>query len=98
LSGYRGGTGRAIRKDALVKTGKVWHDTRIKGLDGSSTFNLGRSGFLEKQYRTDPVTIDLKSEVNISPFRGSIGYQYDLDKALSGLSEQEIDAIKCLAR
>jgi hypothetical protein len=97
LSRYRGGTGRAIRKDALEKVGKLWHDGKIKGLDGNSTINLARVGLMERVYSTEPVTIDLKSSVNISPFRGSIGYQYDFDKAVDGLSAEEIEAIKALS-
>lgn len=90
------GVGRAISKSALEKVAPIWPDKYSNGLDNRSTFHIARKGILEKRYfAEEPVAIDLKSAVNIWPFQ-SRGIEYPLDKALSGLSEEEITAVKCL--
>jgi hypothetical protein len=90
------GVGRAISKSAIEKTHPIWPDKYSKGLDNRSTFHLARKGVLEKRYfNSEPVAIDLKSEVNIWPFE-SRGMEYPLEKVLNGLSIEEVNAIKCL--
>lgn len=89
------GSGRAISKNALIKTGNLWADKLNKGLDNNSTVALAKKGFGERRISSvEPVGIDLKSEVNIWPFEKK-GAEYPLEKALSGLSEEEVNAIKC---
>lgn len=91
------GTGRAISRIALEAVSKLWPDNINKGLDNNSTYILAKNGFGEKRVACDdPVVLSLKSDVNIWPFE-SLGIEYPLDKALNGLSEEEINAIRCLA-
>jgi hypothetical protein len=89
------GTGRAISKKALLQMGPLWKDKLNHGLDNDSTFALAKKGFLEKRVPSEPVVIGLKSEVNIWPFEKK-GSEYPLEKALEGLSDQEVNAIRCL--
>lgn len=90
------GAGRAISKQALEKVGSLWKDKLDKGLDNNSTHNLLKKGFMEKRVpMPEPVTIGLKSDVNLWPFEDK-GSDYDLEKALNGLSDEEVNAIQCL--
>jgi hypothetical protein len=93
------GLGRAISKDALVAMGgMIWNQDQVHGLDNFSTFALARKGYLEKRFKSvEPVAIDVKSEVNIWPFR-RIGQPYDYAKAISGLSYREVCALKNLRK
>jgi hypothetical protein len=97
------GLGRAISRKALesckCKDGvyRLWGERHSHGLDNNSTFRLAGKGFLEKRYASaEPLAIDIKSAVNIWPFQ-KIGTEYDFDKAMDGLGENEIEAIKSLA-
>lgn len=90
------GGGRALRRDVL-ESGDVWHNNKSTGLDKNSHFNISRKGFLGKRVKTEkPLIVDLKSETNIWRYNSNVGKKYPLDDALKGLSEQEINAIKCL--
>jgi hypothetical protein len=90
------GVGRAISKKALSSLSSLWTDKLNHGLDNQSTFALARKGFLEKRVSSpEPVAIDLKSAVNIWPFERK-GVEYPLEKALEGLSVEEVTAIKSL--
>src|SRR5688572_16188481 len=92
------GVGRAISKKALLEVQEIWNDKLNKGLDNNSTMTLARKGFFEKRVTCeDPVAMDLKSEVNIWPFEKR-GFEYSLEKALNGLSQEEINAIQCLVQ
>lgn len=97
------GLGRAISKEgikkaALRKDGKyrLWKSYLNKGLDNDSAFRLAFAGVLEKRVRTEPIVIDIKSAVNLHGFEKIEGIDYPLEKALQGLSENEITAIRCL--
>lgn len=98
----RFGLGRAISRKAIESFNhhgvyRMWSDRIGKGLDNDSTFALARNGFLEKRYSADePLAIDLKSAVNIWPFNHSMGIDYSIDKALKGLGENEVTAIKSM--
>jgi|SRR6478609_7612883 len=97
------GVGRALSRKALesVKCSdgvyRMWGEKHAHGLDNNSSFRLASKGFLEKRYpSTEPVAIDIKSAVNIWPFDKK-GIEYDFDKAMEGLSIEEVEAIKSLA-
>jgi len=100
------GIGRAISRKCLERVfekGKpgIWSNDLNQGLDNYSTFFLARLGFMETRVKSaEPVAIDLKSEVNIWSFQRRRGLEYSIDKALEGLSEKEITAIRqlCLVR
>ncbi len=90
------GTGRAISRTAIEKVSKLWPDNIDKGLDNNSTYILAKKGFGERRVSCDhPVVLSLKSDVNIWPFE-STGMEYPLNKALEGLSEEEVNAIQSL--
>lgn len=90
------GTGRAIHKDVL-KDLKLWPDKANRGLDNSSMMRLAVAGVTQQWFKSEePLSIDIKSEVNIWSYESSGGHSYPLEKALRGLSEQEIESIKAL--
>jgi hypothetical protein len=89
------GTGRAIRKDVLPE--KIWHDKATKGMDNTVMIRLAINGVIQKWFKSDePLSIDIKSEVNIWHFSKSQGKKYPTEKALIGLSVGEINAIQKL--
>lgn len=76
---------------------KLWRDDISRGLDNSSNYFLLTLGVGYKTVPTEyPLTIDIKSDVNIWPFNETLGTKYDLEKALQGLSNEEKNAIRCL--
>ena len=92
------GAGRAIQRQVIEKMGSLWRDHLMHGLDNSSTFAMARHGFLERRIQAiKPIALDIKSETNIWKFNYLLGAEYPLEKALDGLSEEEINAIRCLA-
>lgn len=94
------GTGRAISRralEALNAYGRyaMWTDAKNKGLDNDSTYFLARRGFMDRRMTSaNPVVLCLKSEVNIWPFENN-GIEYSEQRAFEGLSEEEVNAIKC---
>lgn len=87
------GTGRAISRNVL-ETVKLWPEKSNKGLDNSLMMAISIAGYPIKWFKSEePISIDIKSEVNIWPF-SNVGKKYPLEKALLGLSEVEIEAIK----
>lgn len=96
------GLGRAIRRDALEAMRqpdgvyRLWKDTISHGMDNNSTWTLAKKGFLETRIKSpEPLAIDIKSETNIWPFT-RIGTEYSFEKAVEGLSIDEITALKSL--
>ena len=76
---------------------KLWPDNINKGLDNGSNYFLLKMGIGYKTVETErPLTIDIKSKVNIWPFSESIGTKYDLNEALKGLSQEEQSKIFAL--
>jgi hypothetical protein len=90
------GVGRAIHREVVEKIGALWIDGKNHGLDNNSTFMMARRGFLEKRIHSQPLAIDLKSDVNIWQFNYLQGEDYPIEEALKGLSEEEIEGIKKL--
>lgn len=91
------GAGRAFSRKAVEAAGKMWNDEQTKGLDNYSEMNLAKKGFLMARLDvTEPLVIDMKSEMNMNSFNSLDGHEYPLQYALRGLSEQEQTAIKCL--
>lgn len=89
------GAGRAISKEALM-SGKIWHDKASRGMDNRLLLTLAPRGFMAKCFNSEPMAIDIKSDVNIWKYKKQ-GKKYPVEKALSGLSEQEKNAIHALA-
>lgn len=97
------GIGRAIRRDVLEalinEDGRLqlWSDEFNKRLDGNSTMRMALEGVGQRTFHSDePLAIDVKSEQNIWPFDKNAGEPYDFAKAISGLSYNEVCALKAL--
>ena len=98
------GVGRAISRRAVEKTvdrGLVhlWPDGLNRGLDNGSSQTLLKHGVMPKSYRSsEPLAMSLKSDCNIWKFKDfrAAGEPYDFAKAISGLSYDEVCAIKSL--
>lgn len=99
------GIGRAISREALEamrnEEGRLqlWSDNFNKRLDGNSTMRLAIEGVGQKCYFSEePVAIDVKSQQNIWPYNPNAGEPYEFAKAISGLSYNEVNALKALQR
>lgn len=96
------GAGRAISRIALEKMNWTLWKNVSKGMDKSSLTNLYNLGF--KYWVIPPIdyplVIDIKSPVNIWPFRNykAKGVGYDIEEIFSRISYDEVNAIKCLPR
>jgi hypothetical protein len=76
---------------------KLWRDDINRGLDNSSNYFLLTVGVGYKTVETDkPLTIDIKSDVNIWPFSEALGTPYTIEKAMEGLSQHEQSALCAL--
>lgn len=76
---------------------KLWKDEINKGLDNSSDYFLMKQGIGHKGVSTNkPLTIDIKSEVNIWPFHERLGEKFTIEQALEGLSNEEQSMICAL--
>lgn len=90
------GAGRAIQR-FVCESFDLWEDGKNKGMDNSSCRILANNRVMQRGVKSDePLSIALKSAENIWAYKTMPGRAYPLDKALSGLSEQEINAIQCL--
>ena len=66
-------------------------------MDNNSSLHLAQNGFMPHGVKTDiPLVVALKSEMNLWSYTMIGGSKYPLDDALNGLSEEEINAIRCL--
>jgi hypothetical protein len=90
------GAGRMIKR-WVVESMDLWDDTRIRGLDNSSTMRMAKNGIMVRGLKTDkPLLVSLKSDVNLWGFKSMRGNPYPLSEALEGLSEVEVNTIKSL--
>lgn len=90
------GAGRAYSRKVIEAMGPMWHDRKFNGLDGDSMFRMASKGFFSKSYEfKKPLVIDLKSDVNLWPYH-NVGHPYTMEEAIEGLSDDEVNAIKCL--
>jgi hypothetical protein len=57
---------------------------------------MAMGGFWYKQVKPAeiPMVVDVKSEVNIWPFNHLVGVEFDVNRILERLSEEEVSAIK----
>lgn len=90
------GAGRAIQR-YVCESFSLWEDGRSRGMDNSSCRILAENRIMQKGVKSDePLVVGLKSAENLWSYKGLPGKQYPLEKALSGLSEEEINAIQSL--
>lgn len=93
------GGGRMISRAALEALDfKIWPDGINRGLDNASVRKLAMGGYWYQQLKptTIPMVIDVKSDVNIWPFNHLDGVEFDVNRILERLSEEEVQAIKDL--
>lgn len=90
------GAGRALRRDVIEK-GDLWHEKKNRGMDNSSSIRMAVNGFMQRGVKWNfPLAVALKSDTNLWSYRQMRGSKYPLDKALEGLSIEEVTAIKSL--
>lgn len=90
------GAGRAIQRFVL-ESFELWNDKLSRGMDNSSSMKLGQAGIMQRGVRSEePLVVGLKSDVNLWSYKSIPGEKYSLDKALEGLSTEEVNAIKAL--
>ena len=88
------GLGRALHRDVIEKVPDLYRSNLSTGLDKDISFKLAKLGFMERIVPTDkPVTIDIKSEVNIWKYNTSVGTKIPFNEVVEGLSTEEVDAI-----
>jgi hypothetical protein len=94
------GAGRVISKNALEQMNFDLWDNRNRGMDKASLTRLYNIGVKYWQIPAIdyPLVVDIKSPVNIWPFDvyRSKGVRYDINEIFSRISEEEVNAIKCL--
>lgn len=98
------GLARAISRNGVVRSAlrkdgkyRLWKSFLNKGLDNDSAFRMAFEGVFEKRVHSlEPLAIDIKSNVNIHSFDAIEGTDYPIEKALHGLSDEEINAIESL--
>lgn len=91
------GGGRMISRAALQAMDfKIWPDEYNKGLDNASVRKLAMGGFWYQQVkkREIPMVFDIKSEENIWKFDHLAGVEFDVNRLLEKLSEEEVGVIR----
>lgn len=90
------GAGRAIERRVL-ETCQLWNDSKIRGLDNDSVQALAINGFMQRGVKCEqPLAISLRSSINLWSYESMPGKSYSIDKALEGLSDEEVNAINSL--
>ncbi|HYF69090.1 MAG TPA: hypothetical protein VD884_13195 [Ohtaekwangia sp.] len=90
------GAGRAIKRYVL-ESFTLWHDAKNRGLDNSSSINMAVNRISQRGIRSEqPLSVALKSDVNLWSYNVIKGVKYPIESALNGLSEEEVTAIKAL--
>lgn len=86
------GAGRCIRRDliamSMIKNQAVWRHKSNRGLDGTSQTNIGRAyqqttGKIMPYHiihTPQPCVVDIKSDVNITPWESFNGKKIDFEK------------------
>lgn len=95
-SGSPFGLGRCIKRSVIESDPDIYPGIN-NGLDKMVLFTMAKRGVLGKIVKTEkPLTIDIKSDVNIWKYNSSLGQKIGLDEVLEGLSFEEVEAIKSL--
>lgn len=90
------GLGRAVSRSVVEQFPNMWPSKQNRGMDKYSHFLLATNGIFDTRVSgSGPLAIDIKSQVNIWPYT-SIGVKYNFEDAVTGLSVEEIEAIKSL--
>jgi hypothetical protein len=90
------GSGRALQRFVL-ESFDLWEDSKSRGMDNSSCNILAMNRIMQKGVKSKkPLVVALKSEVNLWSYSLTQGEKYSLEKALEGLSEEEVNAIQSL--
>lgn len=95
-SGSVFGLGRCLSINVLERFTNLYPCVN-SGLDKYIMFNLSKNGVMPKYVKSErPLTIDIKSDVNIWGYDTGIGKKISLCEVIEGLSEGEADAIRSL--
>lgn len=98
ISGTPYGAGRVISRKALELVDFNLWPRANRGLDKYSLNNLYNKGI--KYWQIPPIAyplvIDIKSPVNLWKFSKTRGAPYDIEEIYSRLTNEEINAIRCL--
>lgn len=78
---------------------RLWKDDLMRGLDNNSTYFMNKNFVNHKAVPTeDALGIDIKGKDNIWAYNPEIGENYDLEKAMKGLSDEEKNALTALIK
>ena len=90
------GLGRCLGRKVIEQT-EVYSDKINQGIDKHVLFHLTLKGFSPKFIHTErPLTIDIKSDVNIWKYSSSVGRKISFQEVVEGLGADEIEAIESL--
>jgi len=88
------GLGRCLHREVIERVPELYRSNVSKGLDKEIPFRLGVLNIMEKSITTErPLTIDIKSDVNIWKYSSAVGTKISFNQVVDGLSTEEIDAI-----
>lgn len=95
-SGSLFGLGRCLSRNVLERFPNLYPALN-SGLDKNIMFMLSKNGVMQKCIKSEkPLTIDIKSDVNIWKYDQCLGKKTPFSEVTEGLSEAEITAIKDL--
>ena len=87
------GLGRCLSRKVIEQTPDLYPEIN-SGLDKKILMRLATLNIFQKSIVTDkPLTIDIKSDVNIWKYDPMQGEKISFDKVVDGLSTEEVDAI-----
>lgn len=90
------GLGRCLSRTVIERFPDLYQEAN-SGLDKKILFKLINSGVPQRYVSSDkPLTVDIKSKVNIWQYDHMMGVKISFDEVVSGLGEDEIEAIKNL--
>jgi hypothetical protein len=88
------GLGRCLHRSVIETVPELYRPNYNSGLDKDISFKLGQLNILERIVPTDkPLTIDIKSEVNIWKYSPVVGKKISFSEVTAGLGSDEVDAI-----
>lgn len=92
------GAARMIKRKVIEAAGfKLWDDKHERVLDGTSVRRVSKIAKYRMMYpRSRPQVMDIKSNQNIWQYNCMIGKEYDANEFFESISENEVNAIKCL--
>jgi len=89
------GIGRRYSRRLIEKVGLLWNDEANVGMDNYANWVIWQKAKVEgKQlFTSEPLAADIKSDVNIWPYRKDLGTKYKIEDFFKGISEDEINML-----